>query len=393
MKFCQQQTATNMKNVTFLIVHGAALCVHLFLVLLFWFADFFSLLSFIWRFQVQKNGIEFTLRDSTFHSHSLKLNWFHRRRHHPNHQRHFNSRDCLIFTSRSIFERREKDEKKKSILVNVYAIMRNSSEFFFSFTRCYSSVSRDFHFTFRRKWRKKPFLPPTRYLYAICIYIVCEYGCSRWDADFLSKCTNALYFHSRHLLNAYLLFIPDMDVVCAHILTPQFLILCLARRVLFWLFLAGENATPMLFSYRSVPNNHKNSGNGCCRCLTSYQQYRSNIRWFLTSLNINMANAFFVALRLSLAHSLALARLYNCQHENEIRIKYYDQQQADRLYSRRPVSCASNNMSQSPSRTMNTNRQRKINSTSNTQNSAPIFFLGKFAQQLIMQQREILFRL
>lgn len=61
------------------------------------------------------------------------------------------------------------------------------------------------------------------------------------------------------------------------------------------------------FCYISTTNNHKNSGNGCFHRLTSYQQYGSNIRLFLTSLNIHFASSIFCAFHsffLSLSLSL-----------------------------------------------------------------------------------------
>lgn len=175
--------------------------------------------------------MEFTLRDSTFHSHT-QLNWFHRDQ--RNHQRHFNSRDCFKFTSRSNWGQRENEErKKKHILVNVYAIMWNSGECFFFFVHPATILPRHQQFLrhFLKLQQKKKYVPLPRYL-----YIICEYACSRWDADFLWKCTNAFVLSILDICWMCIYFMFLIWMSCAYTFSHS----NSHFRRMFWLFLAMQ---------------------------------------------------------------------------------------------------------------------------------------------------------
>lgn len=175
--------------------------------------------------------MEFTLRDSTFHSHT-QLNWFHRDQRNQ-HQRHFNSRDCFKFASRSNWGQRENEERKKSISssmsVRLCEILVNV--FFFSFTLHYPPLTPTIFAS--QSFNKKKYVHLPRYL-----YIICEYACSRWDADFLWKCTNAFVLFILDICWMYIYFTFLIWMSCAYTFSysnSHF-------RSMFWLFLAMQCA-------------------------------------------------------------------------------------------------------------------------------------------------------
>lgn len=123
-------------------------------------------------------------------------------------------------------------KKKKHILVNVYAIMRNSGEFFFLRSPCFypPSTPTIFASLFEASTKKK-YVPLPRYL-----YIICEYACSRWDADFLWKCTNAFVLSILDICWMCIYFTFLIWMSCAYTFSHS----NSHFRSMFWLFLAMQ---------------------------------------------------------------------------------------------------------------------------------------------------------
>lgn len=103
--------------------------------------------------------------------------------------------------------------------------------FFSSFTLLLSSLdTNNFCVTFW-SFNKKKYVPLPRYL-----YIICEYACSRWDADFLWKCTNAFVLSILDICWMCIYFTFLIWMSCAYIFSHS----NSHFRSMFWLFLAMQ---------------------------------------------------------------------------------------------------------------------------------------------------------
>lgn len=78
---------------------------------------------------------------------------------------------------------------------------------------------------------KKKYVPLPRYL-----YIICEYACSRWDADFLWKCTNAFVLSILDICWMCIYFTFLIWMSCAYTFSHS----NSHFRSMFWLFLAMQ---------------------------------------------------------------------------------------------------------------------------------------------------------
>lgn len=118
-----------MKNVIFRF--ACDFVVHFFLFVLFMpsFRYVQILFDLVLYLVYRKWHSPFILRDSTFYSHT-EPNWFHHHHQQPHHTTTTTASDISIHATVSNFTSRSK-LGKKTILVNVYAIMRKLSELFF----------------------------------------------------------------------------------------------------------------------------------------------------------------------------------------------------------------------------------------------------------------------